>query len=234
MPHKTVAIVAAMRVELAPLLGKVRSQHVDGVELFEIDDAMVAIGGIGETHARVAAEAVTVSARPALLVSAGLAGAISPQLKIGDVGRIREVIDVDTGERYRTQGGEWVLATSPEVSDAAGKRQLLTRYGADVVDMEAAAVAKVAREKGLAFACVKSVSDEATFVMPPMMDFIDKDGKFDTGRFLIYMALHPKWWGTLEKIRLNSKVASVNLCSAVKHLTEEYCCSSRKENVPLG
>lgn len=231
MPHKTVAIVAAMRVELAPLLGKLPSQQVGKVELFDIDEAMIAIGGIGETHARAAAETVTASAQPALLVSAGLAGAVSPRLKIGDVGVIREVIDVATGERYPTRGGEWILATSQQVSDTAGKQELLTRYGADVVDMEAAAVARVAAEKGLAFAALKSVSDDATFVMPPMMDFIDNDGKFDTGRFLIYMALHPKCWGTLEKIRSNSRVASVNLCSALEHLTRQYCSSSRRENL---
>ena len=73
---------------------------------------------------------------------------------------------------------------------------MLTKYGADVVDMEAAAVAQVARERGLEFAAVKSISDEADFEMPPMNRFID-DGKFDTRRFLVYVALHPRWWRTL-------------------------------------
>ncbi len=58
MAHKPVAIVAAMRVELAPLLGKRQPQQVDGVELFELPDAVVAIGGIGEKCARHAAEVV--------------------------------------------------------------------------------------------------------------------------------------------------------------------------------
>src|SRR5271167_4184086 len=141
MPHKPVAIVAAMPVELAPLLGKRQSQHVDGIELFELPEAMVAVGGVGQKHARHAAEVVIDYAQPRLLVSAGMAGAISPQLKVGDVGRIREVIDVATGQLYSTNGGEWVLATSQDVSDAAEKRDLLTKYGADVVDMEGAAVA---------------------------------------------------------------------------------------------
>ena len=91
---------------------------MDGVELFELPEAMVAIGGIGEKRARHAAEVVIEHAQPKLLVSAGMAGAISPKLKVGDVGRIREVVDVATGDRYLTRGGEWVLATSQEVSDA--------------------------------------------------------------------------------------------------------------------
>lgn len=218
MPRKGIAIVAAMRVELAPLIGKLAAQQIDGVELFELPEAMVAIGGIGEKRARHAAEVVIVHAQPRLLVSAGLAGAISPNLKVGDVGRIREVIDVASGERYLTSGGEWILATSQDVSDVAEKQGLLTKYGADVVDMEAAAEAQVAKELGIEFAAVKAISDDAGFVMPPMNRFIDENGRFDTRRFLGYIALHPKWWATLGKIRKNSKVASTNLCEAVQHL----------------
>ena len=233
MPHKLVAIVAAMHVELGPLLGKLRPRQVNSVELFELEGAAIAVGGIGEKRARVAAKIIADSAQPRFLVSAGIAGAVSPRLKIGDVGRIREVVDVATGERYQTQGGEWVLATSQAVSDPAGKQELLTKYGADVVDMEAAAVAQVSKENGLAFAAVKSVSDDATFPMPPMMEFIGRDGKFATGRFLVYMALHPKWWGTLEKIKSNSRVASVNLCREIEHLIQEYASPHRQESPSL-
>jgi hypothetical protein len=56
--------------------------------------------------------------------------------------------------------------------------------------------------------------------MPPLNRFID-DGKFDTRRFLVYVALHPRWWGTLGKIKRNSEIASANLCRAVEHLIEE-------------
>jgi adenosylhomocysteine nucleosidase len=222
MPHKRIAIVVAMRVELAPLLAKMkmRSQHVDGVELFELPEAMVAVGGIGEKRARHAAGVVIEHAQPKLLVSAGMAGAISPQLKAGDVGRIRELVDVGTGDRYPTRGGEWVLASSPDVSDVAEKRALLTKYGADVVDMEGAAVARVAKERGLEFAAVKAISDDAAFPMPPLTRFIDGNGRFETRQFLVYVALHPKWWATLGKMRKNSKIASANLCRALQHLIE--------------
>ena len=73
---------------------------MDGVIFLSYPDAMVAIGGIGEKFAHHAAEVAIEQAQPKLLVSAGIAGAISPKLKVGDVGRIREVVDVATGERY--------------------------------------------------------------------------------------------------------------------------------------
>jgi adenosylhomocysteine nucleosidase len=218
--RKPVAIVTAMRMELAPLLRGKRAQQVDGVELFEMDSAVVALSGIGKKAARRAAEAVLEYAQPKLLLSAGIAGAISPRLKVGDVGRIREVVDIATGERYPTRGGEWVLATSQDVSDAAEKRELGAKYGADVVDMEGAEVAQVARERGLEFAAVKSISDEAGFTMPPLMRFIDPNGRFNNGSFLLYVGLRPKWWPVLRKIRANTAIASANLCRAVMNLIE--------------
>lgn len=218
MLHKPVAIVAAMPVELAPLIGSLQPQQVEGVDLFELPEALVAVGGIGEKFARRAAEVAVEYTQPELLLSAGIVGAISSKLKVGDVGRIREVVDVATGEIYPVSGdGEWVLATSQDVSDAAEKHQLLTKFGADVVDMEAAAVAQVAKERGLKFAAIKSISDDAEFDMPPLNRFIE-NGKFDTRRFLIYVALHPRWWGTLGRIKKNSEIATQNLCEAVKHL----------------
>jgi len=209
-----------MPVEVAPLLNGVQPAHVNGVDLFELPNAVIAVGGIGEKFARRAAEAAIDHARPKLLLSAGIVGAISPKLKVGDVGRIRQVVDVATGEIYpAAKDGDWVLATSQDVSDAAEKHQFLTKFGADVVDMEAAAVAQVAKERGLEFAAIKSISDDAEFDMPPLNRFID-NGKFDTRRFLIYVALHPRWWGALGKIKKNSEIATENLCEAVAHLIE--------------
>jgi adenosylhomocysteine nucleosidase len=218
---KPVAIVAAMPVEVAPLLDGVQPEQISGVDLFDLSGAVVAVGGIGEKFARRTAEVAIDYARPKLVLSAGIVGAISPKLKVGDVGRIREVVDVATGVRYpSTDGGDWVLATSQDVSDSAEKHELLTKYGADVVDMEAAAVAQVAKERGLEFAAIKSISDDAEFDMPPLNRFID-EGKFDTRRFLIYVALHPRWWGALGRIKKNSEIATRNLCDAVAHLIED-------------
>jgi adenosylhomocysteine nucleosidase len=223
--HVSVAIVAAMPVELEPLLGRLTPQQVSGVTLFALDRAVVAIGGIGEKCARHAAETVVDYGQPAILLSVGIAGAISPELKVGDVGRIREVVDAATGERYPTREGKWVLATSQDVSDAAEKQELRRKYGADVVDMEAAAVAQVARERGLEFAAVKSISDDAGFAMPPLMRFIDQNGKFSTGRFLLFVAFRPNLWPVLRKMRANAAIASANLCREVEHLIQEVVSS---------
>ena len=232
MPHRAIAIVAAMRRELVPLLQSVQADKVDGVELFELDAAVVAIGGIGKKAAGRATEVVIRYCRPELVVSAGIAGAVSPKLKTGVVGRAREVIDVESGVRYPADGGEWAVATASGISSPAGKRDLALKFGADVVDMECAAVAEVAREHGLEFAAVKAVADEADFDMPPMAAFVAEDGRFQTGRFVSYVALRPKLWPAVNRLRKVTTTAAVNLSSAVTHLMNEYSVSQWGENVP--
>jgi hypothetical protein len=222
MPHKAYAVVAAMPIELAPLIGNSASRRVNGVDLFDLPNALVAVGGIGEKFARRAAEVAVQYGEPKGLISAGVVGAISPALKVGDVGRIREVVDVATGVRYpSSNGGNWVLATSREVSGVLGKQNLQRKYGADVVDMEGAAVAQVAKEHGLEFLGIKSISDDASFEMPPLARFIDENGRFATRKFLMYVALHPKWWATLGKIKKNSELATAYLCKELEHLLKE-------------
>ncbi len=223
MTPKPVAVIAAMPVELAPMIGKLTARQVNGVDLYELPNAVIAVGGIGEKFARRAAEVAIEYAQPKRLISAGMVGAISPKLKVGDVGRIREVVDAATGEHYGAVEGDWLLVTSQDVSDAAEKRQLMAKHGADVVDMEGAAVAQVAKEHGLEFAGLKSISDDASFEMPPMNRFIDQNGRFATSRFLMYVALHPKWWPALGKLKRNSEQATKNLCSALEHLLESSC-----------
>jgi adenosylhomocysteine nucleosidase len=218
MPRRPIAIVAAMAVELAPIIGKLKSRQVNGVDVYELPNALIAIGGIGQKFARRAAEVAVEQAQPQRLISAGVGGALSPELKVGDVGEIREVIDVARGVRYPCNGGDWVLVTSQHVSDAAEKQQLRARHRADIVDMEAAAVAQVAKEHGLEFASVKAISDDASFDMPPLNRFIGANGRFETARFVLYVALHPKWWSSLGILKRNSDLATKNLCSRLEHL----------------
>ncbi len=220
MPRKPVVIVAAMPAELAPIIGKLQSQRVNGVDLYELPNALIAIGGIGRKFARRAAEVAVEYAQPQRLISAGIAGALSPKLKVGDVGHVREVIDAATGVRYAGMSGDWVLATSQDVSDIAEKRELLAKHGAHVVDMEAAAVAQVAKEHGLEFASVKAISDDAAFEMPPLNRFIGEDGRFATASFVMYIAFRPKWWSSLGTLKRNSDLATKNLCSTLEHLLE--------------
>src|SRR6266404_2902023 len=83
------AIIAALEREIAPLVKGWRTTSVDSqrrtIKIFENDNVIVACGGIGGISARIAADAVWrhSNGNVAMFVSAGFAGALVPELKVG-------------------------------------------------------------------------------------------------------------------------------------------------------
>jgi len=227
--RKPVAIVAAMRREVAPLLRGISAQTQDGLELYELPSALVVIGGIGREAGFKAAEIAAREAQPELLMSAGLAGALARDLKAGDVLQAREVIDEATGEHYVTTGGEAVVVTALRVSGTQRKSALASRYSATAVDMEASSVAAVARQHDIAFMAVKAISDEFDCPMPPVDRFVGQDGRMQELAFGAYIAVRPQWWLPTLRLAINSSSASKNLCRALEHLIQEHAQATSSE-----
>ena len=220
-----VAIVAAMERELAPLVRGWKKDILSSGDrtftLFESDGVLAVIAGIGCKNAEKAARAVVAQYRPALLISAGLAGALIRSLKAGSVFTPSVVVDVADGAEYRcvadgnhVSGG--VLVTSVEIAGVDAKRELVTRFHGLVVDMEAAGVAKVAQQEQIGFRCVKAISDEADFAMPPMSRFVAADGTFQSGRFAAWAAVRPWQWTKVAALASNSRRATVALCDRLR------------------
>jgi adenosylhomocysteine nucleosidase len=102
------------------------------------------------------------------------------------------------------------------------KAKLASAYGAQAVDMEAAAVAKGAEARELPFAAVKVISDESAFPMPPMERFVAADGSFQSGSFALYAAIRPWTWGTVFHLARNSALASRSLCARLESMIASF------------
>jgi len=219
-----VAIVAAMEREVAPLI---RGWKVRTVEhgrrqyrLFENGDAVLICGGIGAEAARRATEAAIQEARPARVISTGFAGALDARLKVADVFEPRTVINALDGVRSETGAGRGTLVTYAAVAGREQKQRLSTAYGAEAVDMEAAAVAQGAQAHGLEFAALKTISDAGDFSMPATDQFISSDGQFRTATFAFHVVVRPWLWGATIALARNSAKASGALCAAISSYLE--------------
>jgi len=100
-----------------------------------------------------------------------------------------------------------VLVSAAEIAGAEAKRDLVNRFHGLVVDMEAAGVARIAQKEQIGFRCVKAISDEADFAMPPMGKFLDAAGEFQNGKFALWAALRPWQWPSIAALARNSKRA---------------------------
>lgn len=215
-----IAIVAAMEREIRPLI---RTWHVverdysgRRFRFFESGDCVAVCGGIGPEGARRATEAIISLYKPTIVHSVGFAGALDKTLSVGQVLEIRHVVDARDGSRTDTGVGTAVLVSFPSVAGPDQKSKLAAAFQAQLVDMEAASVAKGAEVHSLRFAAIKVVSDEAGFPMPPMERFIAKDGEFRVGKFALHAALRPWMWGTVLRLARNSGLASRRLCACLE------------------
>jgi len=217
-----IAIVAALEREVGGLIrncARIEREHQGrNFIFFEHDEMVIVCGGIGMEAARRAAEAVIALYRPMLLQSVGFAGALHAGLRVGDVFSPAVVIDARDGSRIDLEGGKGVLITFTAVADADQKANLAQAYGAQAVDMEAAAVAAAARAHGIHFGATKVISDELNFEMPETARFIDARGRFKTSSFALFVALRPWLWKRVSILASNTNKAAKILAEHLRTL----------------
>jgi adenosylhomocysteine nucleosidase len=241
-----VAIVAALEREVKGLVRNWNriEREFEGrrFAFFERDELVVVCGGIGAECARRAAEAVIALYHPEQVESVGFAGALDETLRVGEIFRPAEVIDARDGSRFETcrfetggfeigdAEGNGRLVTFMAVAGAEQKTKLAKAYQARAVDMEAAAVLAAAQARGVAFGATKVISDELSFEMPQMADFIDAAGQFKTASFVMYVAMRPWLWKRVDTLARNSSKAAKALGAYLERLQ----CDLREAALTTG
>jgi adenosylhomocysteine nucleosidase len=212
-----IAMVAALEREVKPLVRNWRSNfRAHGnrrFKFFENDDRVLVCGGIGAEAARRACEAAIALYHPEVVQSAGFAGALDETLKVGDIFCPRRVINFRDGSSVETGIGQGVLLSYERIADRDQKLRLAKEYGAQAVDMEAAAIAHTAQLHGLRFQVIKAISDEIDDFLPDLQRFVESGGEFRTAAFIGSIAVRPWLWPHVARLRGNSAAASRALCN---------------------
>jgi len=211
-----IAIIAALPREISGLVRGTRPEanlRRDGIHLHQIDGAVVAAAGMGASRVTLAVDAALRTEGIELVVSTGLAGACSSEVRAGEVVEATTVVDAKTGEQYpcAAAGTERLLATIDAIAGTREKARLRESYNAVLVDMEAATVARLALARGLRFRAVKGVSDAHDFDMESMSRFTDVRGHFRTAAFALHTALRPQNWSSAMRLGRESNRALTKL-----------------------
>jgi adenosylhomocysteine nucleosidase len=208
------AIIAALPREVAPLVRGWRdeSDRANKVHLYTCDAAVVAHAGMGAERAAMAARRALQSGPVSQIISAGWAGALQTGWDATSVCFPAYVVDATDGQRYATHAGKGTLVTVTGFAHAEEKRRLRAEHAADFVDMEAAAVAKIAAEQGLPFAAVKAISDGPDEALPDLQRFYSGDGQFRELAFALYLAARPWLWPVAVRMGTSATRAAKNLC----------------------
>ncbi len=168
----SVGIVVALASEARALT----SHKLVPGEITEITPGVRAVlCGIGPDAAERAARMLVDSGVAALAVF-GVAGALSEQLKPGDLICPATVLN-ESGARYATDAawrsriaagsGATLLSVSKVLATPQDKANARERFSAQAVDMESAAVAEIAQKRKLPFLVLRAIADDASTSLPP-------------------------------------------------------------------
>lgn len=196
-PHPPLGVVTGLTVEariLKPL----------------VDRGLAAVGVAGARPAKAAALAEAFAdAGAKALMSFGICGGLSDDVKVGDLVLVDAVIHPESGTRYETHlawrerlgrsldGGlrhvPGSLVGSPIlVEQPHAKRALSEQWKAVAVDMESHAVAEVAARRGLPFMVLRTCSDDCARAFPiAALAAMSPDGSFKVGPVMKAVARKP-------------------------------------------
>ncbi len=196
-------IAAAMGEELKTALGLCLEQTTIAHRSVSLRQAMrngrrirFLKTGVGPQRAAASLEAALDAVAVSYILVIGYAGALSPDLKLGDLVAVRrayafsldqenptwdnvqldgtfeltqseELAGLAQSKGLRAEVGD-VLTSAYVLGDPVHKKLLHDRFQASIVDMETAALARVAASRAMPIGCIRVISDEArdTFLAP--------------------------------------------------------------------
>ena len=179
--------------------------------------APVVVGG-GDTPGLIGRLEAELRGGVAGVVSFGLCGALDPALEVGDL-VIGEAV-ADDAERFAADPawaarigvllpaakvGVFARAEKP-VATVEEKGELRARTGADAVDLESYAVARLAGFFGVPFAVVRAVSDDAARALPHAAQVgLGADGRPAIGPVMASLRANPWQLGALIRTALEAE-----------------------------
>jgi adenosylhomocysteine nucleosidase len=170
------------------------------------------------------------------ILSFGICGALSPEHTVGTVVVGTEV--VSGSERWRADD-VWANALTSACHPTSGvvvgsdsilltedaKAALHEQTGAMVADMESHIVARVATQRGLPFAVLRAVSDDAHHALPPAAAFgLNREGRIDYSAVLLSLLDEPSQWRALIRTARDTNTAMKALLSCLERLGPGLGC----------
>jgi adenosylhomocysteine nucleosidase len=197
--HAPVLVCFAVPQEAKPFQKLIRGR----------DDVRVLITGMGARNAERAISEALRQFRPARVFTCGFAGALNPDLTIGEV--------VCSHEQPVTGAKPVMMFCASRVAiTVAEKSALRAQTGADVVEMESAVITRVCRTAGVECVTLRAISDTAHEDLP--LDFnvlMTTDEKLSPLKLTLAILKAPQKIPALMRLGKNSALAAERLAEVL-------------------
>ncbi len=160
-----------------------------------------------------------------LVILAGLAGSLRREFAAGQAHAIAEVRD-DAGAiiarspvTHASIAGPIVAQVDRVMVDRAGREALASASGADLVDLESAAFARLAESRGWRWAIVRGVSDDPHTLLPvEASTWIASDGATRVLAVARSLLRRPALARELKRLHDNSRTALASCAAQIRAL----------------
>lgn len=233
-------------------VGQFKREKLAGSTLYRFSvagkDISLIESGIGAVRAAQAARALIDAESPEILINFGFGGAPLPGPGVGDIVVAERLLFLKErlftkqaglapalteemtatleqhvlGESYRIHRGTFI--TTGEIIGKGMLAGLLPAGTATpVLEMETAAVARVAHERKVPLAAVRAISDGADEELGfSIADFTDREMRIRVWKVLWTLARKPRIIPQLMRLEKNSRLAGKNLATAVLVIIEGF------------
>jgi hypothetical protein len=153
----------------------------------------------------------------------GLAGALSDRIAVGTACSVAVVVgdEQQTRPPITDSGGVIVSCPAHTLTTPAAKRAWAERHGADLVDLESAAFARIAVQEGWDWGIVRGVSDGPDFSLPADIDtWVDQQGRSRPGRVLRAILSGRVGVGQLARLRTQGIAAMAAAAVVLQRMLE--------------
>lgn len=183
-------------------------------------DVQVLITGMGEKNSERALWKVLKKTSPSFVLTCGFAGALNPELKIGDV-VFDEDAGAELGETLTAAGARRAgfCCTERVATTAAEKAELRRSTQADAVEMESRAIRTICRKKKIPSATVRVISDAANEDLP--LDFnalMTADQQLSFAKLAVTLMKSPGKIPRLMKLQRNTRFAAERIADVLQQL----------------
>jgi adenosylhomocysteine nucleosidase len=190
-------------------------------------DVSILIVGIGRQNAEQSVRGFLADGKstvPELVLTCGFAGGLNPDLKIGDIAfesPESSTSNLQLATRLTVAGAKPAkfFCADRIATTVAEKKKLREETGADVVEMESAAIHAVCRERGIPCATVRVISDTANEDLPLDFNALSKpDKSLDFGKLLFAIARSPGKIGALMQLQKKTSFAATRLAAVLEKI----------------
>jgi len=227
----TTGIIIALPEELSTLTAK---KIAPGKCALISEHILVAHAGTGPANAIKATE-LLLAKGSTQLISWGCAAALDHSLNAGDL-CVPKIIIAENQQRYPTNP-DWQQHTTKLLSELhaihsdplsescslvstqTDKKALHDAFGSVALDMESAAIAKIAKKANIPYLVIRAIADPANMDMPDAITYaLNNEGIVNIKKLIIYLLTHPNEIPSLIKLGLAFQSARRTLKYAARVL----------------